>query len=278
MKKTSAVVLYNNHNTIKICGSIIDAFEYYFIILENNPNIKLYMINFNKPFMDFLFNIIEDRYNLKGLQWKENIVNLEGYQIVRTVFDHVLIVDYSTIKKLKGLVKTDKTIIITELHSDFSEYMFDKKLYNTKCYSEMPFEYKDGDKPYKIKLLFDRFKKLKNVKKGIYIQSPSNPDLESIPLKLNLDLSKPIFYKKEDHMKNMFSYFDEYIYYHVNKYFDPHPRLPLECTFYNKSVKYIRSEETDKIDGSYYRFKDLEENGLEDRNLTKNDEIVQQFI
>ena len=276
MKKINAVVLYNDHQTIKISGSIIDCFEYYFIILEYNPDIKLILINFSLEFIDFIYNIIEDKYILDDLDWKKNIVFLKRFEIIHNIFDKALIIDYSTIFKLKGLIKANKIFVITEYYTNNPSYMFNKTLYNAVYYTEMPFEYKDKD--YKLKLLFDRFKPIKNVKEGIYVNSPLNKDLDTIPTQLNLDTTKPIYYKKEKHMNNLFAYFDEYIYYHVNQYFDTHPRMPLECTYYNKSVKYIRSSEDNFIDGSYYRFKDLEDNGLKDRFLTKQDEIVQQFI
>ena len=77
-------------------------------------------------------------------------------------------------------------------------------------------------------------------------------------------------------MDNFFEYFNVYIYYHSGNYFDPHPRLPLECTFYNKHVRYFN--ETNIKDGSYYRFEDLSINGLSNRFLNKDDEIVRQFI
>jgi len=276
-KRIDAVVLYNGHPNIKLVGSIFDAFEYYFVMLEHNPNIKLFLINFNKTFIDYLYNIMEERYILDDLKWKENIIKIPLTSLIHFKFNKVLIVDYTTIPHTRGFLATKKIIIITEYYTKDKRFQYNKKLYDDVVYyTEMPFEYKDKD--YRIKMLFNRFKPLKHVQKGIFIHSPNNINLDIIPTMLKLDTSKPIYYKKEKHMSNLFEHFDEYIYYHVNEYFDTHPRMPLECTYYNKSVKYIRSSDDNYKDGSYYRFIDLKENGLKDRSLNKNDEIIQQFI
>jgi hypothetical protein len=272
--KEDAVILYNDHDTIKVSGSIIDCFEYYFCILEHNPNIKLVLINFSHDFLNFIFDIIKDKYVLDDLDWKKNIWFFKKYDIIKYRFRKVLVIDYSTIKKTKGLLVADEIFVITEYFTQYPDYFYDKNIYNVTYYTEMPFEY--CDVPYKLKLLFDRFKPIEMKQKGIYVHSPFNPNLDQIPEELGLDDRKPIYYKKLKHMDDLFAYFDEYIYYHVDMYFDTHPRMPLECTFYNKKVKYIKNNDTK--DGSYYRFKDLEENGLKDRFLNKDDEIVQQFI
>jgi hypothetical protein len=81
---------------------------------------------------------------------------------------------------------------------------------------------------------------------------------------------------KVNHKKNLFEQFTTYIYYHANKWFDPHPRLFLECSFYNKDMLYINSDKV--LDGSWYRWHDIQERGIEDRTLTENDDIVSQLI
>lgn len=52
--------------------------------------------------------------------------------------------------------------------------------------------------------------------------------------------------------KDFHSLFNTYIYYHTG-YFDPHPRLQMECMFYNKKIIYIN--EHNIKDGSYFRNK-----------------------
>lgn len=275
-----AVLLCNGYPSITINGAIIDVFEYYFAILEHNKNVKLYLIDFDNNFKNYLISLMEERYYLEDLKWKENIVQIKRFNIVKYQFGRVLIIDYTTINKLRGILRAEHLDIITEitvisdLHTDNPEYMFRKDLYNVTYYGEMPFVYKDEQ--YRMKLLFDRFKPLSKVEEGFYIHAPKNKKANAIPSFLNLDRKFPIYYKQEKHMKNFFEYFNIYIYYHSNEYFDPHPRLPLECLFYQKRVMYY-NEKLIK-DGSYYRFKDLNENGLKNRFLNKHDEIIKLFI
>ena len=57
---------------------------------------------------------------------------------------------------------------------------------------------------------------------------------------IELDLpDKPIILKSGNHLGNLFEKFDTYVYYHANKWFDPHPRLFRECKFYGKEIHYI---------------------------------------
>jgi len=275
----NAVLLCNAYPHKTVSGAIIDAFEYYFAILEHNPEMRMILIDFNVEFKQYLFNIIEERYNLDDLNWKDNIENIRRFNIVHYVFEKVLILDYTTINRLRGILKAGEIDVITEitiisdLHTDNPEYMFRKDLYNVTYYGEMPFVYKDT--PYRMKLLFDRMRKIDGTRKGYYINSPGNDNYNFIE-ELNLDRNRSIYFKQTDHFKNLFEFFDRFIYYHANKYFDPHPRLFLECAYYGKKIFYYNPY--DVRDGSYYRFNDLNDRGLSDRFLNKDDEIVKLFI
>lgn len=276
----TAVLLCNNYPKIIINGAIIDVFEYYFAILEHNKDVKLFLIDFNNEFANHLISLMEERYYLDDLNWKENIVRIKRFNIVKYSFERVLVIDYSTINKLRGILKAKNLDVITEitvvsdLFTDKPEYMFRKDLYNVTYYGEMPFVYKD--KEYRMKCLFDRFKPIDTVREGYYIHAPENNQKENLITLLNLPYGVPVYFKQESHMKNFFEYFNNYIYYHSNNYFDPHPRLPLECMYYGKYLKYVNVHGVK--DGSYYRFNDLATNGLNDRTLNKNDEIVRRFI
>jgi hypothetical protein len=257
-----------------INGSLIDAFEYYFAILEHNPDMKLILIDFSDSFKNYLFKIIKERYYLDDLNWEKNVILIKRSQIIQKKFDKVLIVDYSTIMRLKGILVADKILIISELFTNNPKYFMDDNLYNVEYYGEMPFVFKNHK--YRMKLLFDRFKPIKETRRGYYIHSSKNNNVEEIPKILNLNDGLPIYFKQESHMNNFFEYFGVYIYYHSGNYFDPHPRLPLECFFYDKTLRYVNNK--DIKDGSYYRFEDLKLYGLKNRTLNKTDEIVRQFI
>jgi hypothetical protein len=163
-------------------------------------------------------------------------------------------------------------VVISEKKTDDPEFFFRKDLYNVTYYGEMPFHYRDEE--YRMKFLLDRYKKLKTVDEAIFINSPHNEDLSFVD-ELSLP-DKPIIYKTRNHKDNLFEKFDTYVYYHANKWFDPHPRLFIESAFYDKEILYFNPQNI--MDGSFYRYKDLMERGIEGRTLTKDDEIVRQFI
>jgi hypothetical protein len=256
-----------------VTGALIDTFEYFLQIYELNKEFKLFLLNCDEITYERFIHIIRDRYNLTGVEdFERNIVRIPLGHFLRFKFKKVLALDFVTVNKTRGILQADEVIIICESFSTNKEYVYNKNLYNATYYAEMPFEYKD--KEYRMKFLFNRFKPLKEVKEGIYVNSPFNIDYSFLK---NLDLpKKPIIYKERLHLEKMFEQFDTYLYYHANKWFDPHPRLFHECFFYGKEIMYFNNYEIK--DGSYYRYKDLLENGLEKRILSKDDEIVQLFI
>jgi hypothetical protein len=265
-----AVVFYV-FNT-KLTGSTINAFEYFFAILEHNPNIKLILLDATKSHVDSFLSVIRDRYNLGGLSFDENIIRLPLRMLLRRKFGKALVIDYSTINKTRGLLVAKDLIVICEKKTDDPEYMYNKNLYNVTYYGEMPFQCKDKD--YRMKLLLKRFKPINKSKEAIYINSPHNKDRSFIP-DLNLP-DKPILFKSRKHKTNLFEQFDTYVYYHANKWFDPHPRLFIECAWYKKDILYFNPFNIK--DGSYYRYNDVLKYGVHNRTLTNEDEVVRQFI
>ena len=262
------VIFYNWLNNIN--GALIDAFEYYISILEKTPVHFLIINRINKK-IDNIIQAFENRYDLDDINWKENIITISLPKLIRFSFQTSLVVDYSTIFKTKGLLRSDRIIVISDYHTDDKDHMYDKLKQNVEYYGEMPFVYKDYD--YNMKFLFHRFKKLKSVKNNIYINSPFNEDKSFVK---DLKLNKDVIFKSPYHLDNLFEQFDTYLYYHANKWFDPHPRLFHECHFYNKRIIYINNYGV--LDGGYYRYMDLMKNGLNNRYLTEDDEIVKEFL
>lgn len=273
-------ILFNNYLN-NINGALIDCIEYYLCILEQTNEIKLLILNYNPTFKKILIDLINDRYELGDLDFEKNIVGVTKSTLLRMKFDRLLITDYGTIVKTRGLVLTkdfdSKIIILSDLHTDKPEFTIDKSLYPKGCityYGEMPFVYKDVQ--YNHKFLFSKFKKLTKVDDAVFVHSPLNNDYSFMEEFKTAFRSKKIIYKTEIHKKHLFELFDVFLYYHMDKWFDPRPRLMHECLFYNKLIYYINNFGVE--DGSYYRASDLRINGLKNRFLTKDDEIVKQFI
>lgn len=268
-------MLFYIFNPLKITGSTINAIEYFLTIFEHNPDIKLVLINGNEIVRDMFINLAGSRYDLDDLDYKDSIICLNKIKLARYIFDRVLVLDFETIKETRDLLHAKELIVIQEKRTHLVEYTFDEiNSKNITLYGEMPWQVKDIQ--YRMKMLFHRFKVLKKVDSAIYVNSPRNKDYSFLN-KLDLP-NKPIIYKSRTHLDNMFEQFDIYLYYHANTWFDPTPRLFHECLFYNKKIIYQQPEFENDYDGSYYRYLDMLNYGLQGRILNKNDEVVRRFL
>ena len=270
-----ALIFYQHSR--QLTGSTFNMFEYFITILEHNPDFKLIILNAKQndkvKDIDYYCNIFENRYDLNDIDYKKNILALDYKDIVKLnrTLKKILVLDYGTVIRIKNLVPLPKIIHLAE-KTDDPNYRFSSKS-DVTIYGEMPFHI--WDVKYRMKLAFKRFKKLNTVEKAVYIYSPLNEDTSYIK-SLNIPKDKRIILKTDNHLANLFEQFDEYIYYHGNKVWDQHPRLFLECAYYNKKITYINNYGVK--DGSYYRYHDLMKNGLKNRTLTKDDAIVKLFI
>lgn len=267
----NCIVFYNS-NTHPLTGSLINAFEYFLCAYEYNREVKLILCEHDEKAMRRYCDIVDNRYDLSGIEdYKDNMILTNSrMDLYKMDLNSVLVLDFWTIHRIRGFIRPKKLTVISEKHTDDPRYFFKKSLHDDiTYYGEMPFHYRD--KKYRMKMLFNRYKPLKRVDEGIYVNSPLNNDYSFLD---TLDLpQKPIIKKTHaNHLDNMYEKFDTYLYYHANKWFDPHPRLFVESTFYNKEILYYNI--FDIKDGSYYRYHDVMENGIEDRTLTKDDEIV----
>jgi hypothetical protein len=276
MRYIKNAILFYATDTFRLTGSTINAIEYYLAAYEYNKDVKLVLSNASMSFRRKIWELIEDRYKMDDYDWMKNITFAS---LPYTKFGTALVVDYMTIYKTRGLVNADKILVISEKYTDNPEYFYSKDLYNVEYYGEMPFHYKDHD--YRMKCLFNRYKPLKEVKTGTYLNSPRNDNnIYNLSRELGkeyIHLPMPFIYKsKTKPEENLFEKFTDYVYYHANKWFDPHPRLFLECAFYDKSITYINQHEMK--DGSWYRYNDIQKNGLHRRTLDATDEIIAQLI
>lgn len=279
----NAIIIHQYQNQKGINGAIIDAFEYYIQILEYNPEIELIFVSYDHIEIDYLFEIFEEKYYLEDLDWKKNIKIIPIPKLIYRKFNNILIVDYSTAEKVSGLfVRTNNIFYLSEIADGISNFFFKEK--NVEYYGEMPFIYKT--KQYTLKILFNRMRMFNNFEHHIFLNNPrrgSNrkfiehpPEYYKQDIDIKEHLDRPFFIKKQQHTKNLFDYFNKYIYYNTNEYFDPRPRLFHECYFQGKEIVYLNKQQIK--DGSWYRYHEMLENGIKNRILSKDDEIVREFI
>lgn len=278
-------VLFYKPPSFRLTGSLINAIEYFLQAVEYNSDLNLVLVigtkstktKSTKLFLNEIKNIMIEKYILDHHVCKlvdSNIICASKFELPSLKFDTVLVLDYVTIKNTKGILNAKKILVISEKYTELSDYFYDKSLYNVTYYGEMPFHYKDI--PYKMKCYFNNYRDLKNVQTGTYVNTPNNENYLKVQDTFP-DLPRPMYFKsKTKPMNNMFEWFTHYLYYHADMWFDPHPRLFLECKFYNKQIIYHNPYEVK--DGSWYRYHDIIENGLLDRYLTKDDEIIRELI
>ena len=269
-------ILFYVTNTFRLTGSTINAIEYFLAAYEHNKDLKLILINGNSSFQNKIFGLMKKRYILDGLNgFRNNIECIRKASLPVHKFDTVLVLDYVTIFKTKGLINAKKILVISEKYTDNSDYFYRKSLYNVEYYGEMPFHYKDHE--YRMKCLFDRYKSIGTAKKGTYINSPRNTKLNVEYFASKYEFPSPYIIKsKTKPEKNLFEKFTHYFYYHADKWFDPHPRLFLECVFYDKDIIYVNPNNIK--DGSWYRYQDILKNKLHGRTLDYKDEIIDRLI
>lgn len=263
----------------KIMGSIIDAIEYFLMSYKFNKNIFLvfcYGLDIiDNNYLLKIKNIIFEKYINFDMSCLNNIKIIKKNDLLNNKFNKVLILDWGTITRIKGLLRAKKILIISEL-TDKSEYFLNPNKYPVVYYGEMPFVYKNFN--YRMKFAFDFYPEINNSQSFIYVNSPENKNIlnDTNILKIAKLKNKKILYKSHSHKEKLFSLFDTYLYYHNNTYFDPHPRLFHECFFYNKEIIYKNPYNI--IDGSYYRYNDLLKTGLTNRKLNEDDIILQELI
>ena len=266
-------ILFYDYGLHTINGALINVIEYFLAAYEHNKDIYLFLLNSNEGNKKYFLEMIYQRYNLEGLEgFEDNIIAGHRNMLLRKKFDVVLSHSTGTVKNTKGLINTKKLLVLCDYWLDNPEYFYGKDIYNVTYYGEMPFQYKDIQ--YNFKMLFDRYKALPFEEDNIYIHSPQNTDRTFIK-----DISlpdKPIIFRERGHVQNFFTKYKSFVYYHAHKWFDPSPRLMHESYFYGKSVAYINKWKLK--DGSWYRFHDLADNGLDNRVLSKDDEIIQRLI
>lgn len=135
-------IIYNKNN---INGSLIDAFEYFIAIYEQRKDIYLLFLNSDQTYINKLIEVFEDRYNLSDISdYKKNIIPLNSRtKLCYFKFDRVLLLDWGTIPYVQGILLSKKTIVISELYTERSEYFLNKDVYNSIYFAEMPFVYSD---------------------------------------------------------------------------------------------------------------------------------------
>lgn len=268
-------------------GYIIDSYEYYVAMKELGCNVKMGLLNSTSKQIIELVNMIGDRYSLPN-DYIDDIYPISQLDLITADFKNVLLpsANPDTLIRIKPFLSGKRIYTILGQEKQFSDI---------NIFNEFPFH---GDINYKMKFLLHRFKLIENsenfaytnfinklkfteneLHKAIDLLKPNQrllvsvKNLQQIPFLRNYkNYVEPII----GHPHNFFSLFNTYIYIHNGYYFDPSPRLFVESKFYNKDIIYVN--DYDIKDGSYYRYHDVMNNGIEHRYFTNDDPIIKMFL
>lgn len=268
------------HQLWNINGGTYDAIEYAYVLSKlGTTNLIMYRLkdcvfgkNDNLESMkNGILDIIHKKYMLDKPDF--NIIIRKGNIIDRNQYKSILAVDSVIVNKIPLFLFEKAFILADPYMSNISFYHRVKDLPNVYTYNEMPFF--PAEVNYKFKFAFDIYKKYDRLENNTLIsyKNDKEPFNKHITKFVNNITGKEVSYKwpiNDFHQK-----FNKYVYNNID-YFDPRPRIFHECAFYGISTNnIIRNIKSENYDGAYYRIKSLQEDGLECRYLTIEDELIQ---
>jgi len=274
--QNSNTILFTTDN--KVTGTLMDVIEYFTFSHNYNPDLRLIVLasgNFLK-IKEMICNTVKFRYH------QEDILNAMYifpkslfYRIALSIrFRKLFVFDLLTVLLLKQLkiFPSKQIFYITEYTTE--KYFLKSKFSKITYVTEMPFC--KADIKYRLKFFFDIFPKYKNFDNKLYVNYPLG-DISNVKYLIHTSkeiLEKQISSDKVDY--NIHKKFNEYLYIKSPFWFDTHPRLFHESEFYGKKYSYINRSNIK--DGSWYRYYDLKENGLKNRNMSKDDYLINEMI
>lgn len=266
-------VLYDSTgDSFDMNGSVINAIEYFLYLYEVDRSVMLILINGTGLHINFICDLIDQRYDVSGIGgYVDNIVAMSLSELVLSVFDISLISNAMTMKRVRGVIRSSRIVVISDRKTHDLVYTLDKGFYNVVYYGEMPFEYRDV--VYKMKFLFHRYKPLGEVEDATYV-STHIKDAGYINKVLGGNTNH-IIRRSSTNVGNFMSKFSRMTYIVSPERCDPSPRSFIECKFYGKPVEYINPQGI--RDGSWYRYQDYLNEPIEDRYFSLDDPIVREF-
>lgn len=277
-----AFLIYYGYNLKIINGSVIDTFEYFYTAWEQENNIKFILIGANLESLNFIKDFIQKRYNIDTCVL-DSIIGLKVRDFIINKFTSIYCSDSNTMQMFNNNLPLQSKYkhIITEFNDD--KFVF-KNREGVIYYSEMDQNRIPGDEYYYTKMRFDIIKAPSFHKPILYVNAPKYGSnkfndnikfLKHIQQTLNKNNLKKYITKGPGNTPNIFEEFSHYLYIKTKNWEDPRPRMFHECYYFNIPIEYYNIYNKD---GSYYRYHELIQNGLENRFLNKNDTIIQRIL
>lgn len=273
MRDKAVIICNPDKKTSIVNDSILNAFEYYIAIKKYiNPDIKLYLFDFSQSQAGFLIGFFESRYINLPKKWKENLVILDGYypDDLNLLIRKGLILDLYTYSVISSWVEDIELTVISE-NLDRCKGSISRK--NVEYFAEMS---TDFGRTYSMKMLLDHIKPPEKAAPNILIASSKYSQDRKTNFIKELSLpSKPIIFKSNKGIPDLFEKYNELVYHKSPDIWDSYPRIMHESAYFNKKITYMNN--TSIQDGSHYRYEDLISNGTHARLFSENDPVLQRF-
>jgi len=275
-----AIIIYFGYTAPHINGSIIDSFEYYYTLWEQDKTVQYIFVDASSNNIEFIHDFLKKRYIIDS-DCLQNIISVKTTKLILHKFKKILITDSTTVNMMKNNlpIQSYEKHIITE----FGDNKFNlKNRTNVYYYSEMPENRISGDEYYYTKMRFDLIRPPKYHKNKLYVNAPkygpvkgAKDKLEFLKIineKVKSEELDGYIEKSSGTNSNVFEEFSHYMYFKTLNWPDPRPRMFHECYYFKIPITYINIYNIK--DGSYLRYHELIKNGLENRHLTKDDTLI----
>lgn len=280
----------------KLNGVVIDAIEHFLFVREHGHEVRLVFVTelfADLAFLDDVLDLITSRYKVTGDVSKDIRVELKT-QVRCTQYTNVLLCGAQDLELIPS-ISTDSLTILQE------EVWIEDTQIGEKWYCKLPglekarvfTEYGSSGEVTPALFAFDLYKEKVLVPKSYYMVGLGtkgsseiiddllhDEDIEEIQTYGTEEIFKDPRVKTNPFgIKDIFNSFGTYIYDNDLSFFDPRPRLFVECQYYNKDVKVHRISTKD---GAWNRWNDFNtltrDELISKRNMTLESPVIKHFL
>jgi hypothetical protein len=257
------MLIYHNIKHKLINGTLLYAFEYY-IFLRQYTDLEFFIFDATEYELTKIKNIFKDRYvfNHKYLDDVKSAGIREIYDASKR-YDKAIILDHRTYNTIYPVLKNIHILCYAQNYTPF------ERKDNLTLYGYYP--YQDFDVKEKLQFNFTIYPNISDVKTNKTLVTTLNADKNILKSKY----PDAIFRDTHNHITNIFETFDTLIYYHGDG-IDTNNRLIVEAFYYNKKVILINNGWQN--DSVYFRYHDINENGIQSYILTENNKMIKEYL
>lgn len=277
-------------------GNIFYNFEYFIYLIKHNIDVELHIVSEGPP-LSLILDVMEDRYNLKDVEYKDRI-SFSFDKITRRKFGKI-ISNAKAINMLQDNISADEAHIV---HT-FDTYNLKLKDSDLSKNFKRYFSYNESKVVEKVNhikvnhirtMYLDLLKKPIKSDNAIYLHICGFREISLkefiryvLPARNNKHIitSFPESQEKmmnfynglefitgfENHVPDLFSKFDTYFYILLRN-MDYSSRMLIESSYFNKDIIFI--DKTNNVHGGNQRYNDILNGDIEKYKMSFNDLLL----